>query len=198
MRRGEEKELFAQLDDDELIARTAAGDRDSFDILVRRYQKKVYFLALRMMRNHDDADDMAQETFIRAYRAIGSFKPGCRFFTWLYRICMNLCINELKRGKHLLTESRFEEEEKVLERESETENPLDFSSGRELRRRIDGAIESLSPKYKSVFVLRVLEEMSYEEIAESLDISTGTVMSRLFRARETIQNLLREYKERRS
>ena len=180
--------------DDELIRRTRAGELRAFDTLVKRYQRKVYYLALRMVKSHDAADDIAQETFIRAYDAIESFKLGYSVFTWLYRICMNLSINHLKRGRRIMTESSFSEEAKPLERAAAGADPLDCAEMKEMGGRIQAAIDSLSPKYKAVFVLRIYEDMSYEEIAESLGISVGTVMSRLFRAREKMQEMLKEYR----
>ncbi len=180
--------------DDELIRRTREGDLRAFDTLVRRYQRRVYFLAIRMVTNHDAADDVAQETFIKAYNALDSFRLGCNFYTWLYRICMNLSINHLKHGRRVMTESRFKEEAKPLERAASGADPLDCAVMTEMGERIETAIDSLSPKHKAVFVLRIYEDMSYEEIAESLDISIGTVMSRLFRAREKMQEMLAEYR----
>ncbi len=180
--------------DDELIRRTREGDLRAFDTLVRRYQRRIYFLAVRMVKNHDEADDVAQETFIRAYGALDSFKLGCNFYTWLYRICMNLSINHLKHGRRIMTGSRFKEEAKPLERAAPGADPLDCAVMTEMGERIEAAIDSLSPKYKAVLVLRIFEDMSYEEMAESLDISVGTVMSRLFRARERMQEMLEEYR----
>jgi RNA polymerase sigma-70 factor (ECF subfamily) len=187
------RESAGEWSDDDLIAQTRRGDLRSFDALVRRYQRKVYFLALRMVKNHDAADDIAQETFIKAYRAIDSFKPGYNFFTWVYRICMNLSINHLKRGKRVMTESSFREEARPLEREAPGADPLDRVAAKEMEERIEAAVDSLSPKYKAVFVLRIYEEMSYEEIAGNLGLSVGTVMSRLFRAREKMQEMLKDY-----
>jgi RNA polymerase sigma-70 factor (ECF subfamily) len=180
--------------DDELILRTRQGDRHAFGVLVTRYQKKVYFLAMRMVKDHDAADDIAQETFIRAYRAIDSFKVGSNLFTWLYRICVNLSINHLNKEKRTVAASSLGEGDMTLER-MEKKNPLDCVSEAEMKSKIDMAIQTLSPKYKAVFVLRIFESMSYEEIAESLNMSVGTVMSRLFRAREKIREILKEYRD---
>ena len=190
MSRAEEREFPMDCGEDELIRKAREGDLRAFDALVRRYQRKVYFVALRMLKNHDAADDVAQDAFVNAYRAIGTFKPGSNFYTWLYRICMNRCFNYLEKEKHLVPESAFGKGSSPLERASAEADPLDDVAGTETARRIEGAIDSLSPAYKAVFVLRAYEEMSYEEIAESLGISTGTVMSRLFRAREKLQEML--------
>jgi RNA polymerase sigma-70 factor (ECF subfamily) len=179
-------------DDQTLIAKAQQGDLHSFDLLVRSYQRRVYSLAYRMVKNHDAADDVAQDTFIKAYSSIESFKLGRPFFTWLYRICMNLSINYLKRQKFMISESQFEEETSPLERETADGDPLSLLVKREQERRIEHAISVLPPKYKGVFVLRVYEDLSYEEIAQTLKISLGTVMSRLFRARERLQKLLKD------
>jgi RNA polymerase sigma-70 factor (ECF subfamily) len=186
------KKVFEIEDDAELIAKAQEGDLFSFDHLVKKYQKRIYALAYRMMKNHDAADDIAQETFINAYSSIKSFKLGYSFYTWLYRICMNLSINYLKRQKFMISESQFEEEANPLEKETVDEDPLSLLVQKEQERKIEQAIDSLPPKYKAVFVLRVYEDLSYQEIAQTLKISVGTVMSRLFRARERLQALLKD------
>lgn len=195
MNRDGERESDWDRNDDKLILETRQGDRRAFGMLVTRYQKKVYSLAMRMVRSHDAADDIAQETFIRAYRAIDSFRPGSKFFTWLYRICVNLSINYLKKEKRTVSANRLVEEDTALRKEREEKNPLDCVAEVEMKDKIDMAIRTLSPKYKAVFVLRIFEAMSYEDIAESLNISVGTVMSRLFRAREKMREILKEYRD---
>lgn len=189
---------FNETSDDELILKAQKGEARAFDVLVRRYQRKIYFLAYRMVKGHDAADDIAQETFINAYFAIKSFKVGYSFFTWLYRICMNLSINYLKRQKFVIPESQFEEEASPLEREAAKTDPSDDYASKEIKAKIEKALDSLPPKFKAVLVLRLYEDLSYEEIAKTLKISVGTVMSRLFRARERMQEMLKEYKEQTS
>ena len=186
------KTVFKCEDDEKVIAKAQEGDLFSFDHLVKKYQKKIYTLAYRMVKNHDAADDIAQETFINAYSSIKSFKLGHSFYTWLYRICMNLSINYLKRQKFVIPESQFEEEVSPLEKKTESEDPLSLLVQKEQERKIEQAIDSLPPKYKAVFILKVYEDLSYEEIAQTLKISLGTVMSRLFRARERLQELLKD------
>jgi RNA polymerase sigma-70 factor (ECF subfamily) len=188
----EKKTTFEIEDEERLIARVQEGDLRSFDLLVKKYQKKIYFLAYRMVKNHDTADDIAQETFINAYSSIKSFKLGHGFYTWLYRICMNLSINHLKRQKFVIPESHFEEESNPLEKEVAGEDPLAILIQKEQESKIEQAIDSLPPKYKAVFILQVYEDLSYEEIAQTLKISMGTVMSRLFRARERLQKVLKD------
>ena len=181
--------------DNELILKVQQGDSYSFDLLVKRYQKRIYFLAYRMVKSHDNADDLAQETFIHAYSAIGSFKTGYNFYTWLYRICMNLSINFLKWQKFMIPESQFDEEKNPLDKETARVDPADHLAAKELEIKIDRALNLLPPKFKAVLILRIYEDLSYEEIAQTLNISTGTVMSRLFRARERMQEMLKEYKD---
>lgn len=195
MNRIEGQEPFNQQSDDELIRKAWEGDSYSFGLLVKRYQKKIYFLARRMVKEHDAADDIAQDTFINAYFAIKSFKIGYSFYTWLYRICMNLCINFLKRQKYVIPESQFEERISPLEREASGGDPSNHLASKEMENKIERAMDSLPPKYKAVLVLRIYEDLSYEEIAKTLKISMGTVMSRLYRARERMQEMLKEYKE---
>ncbi len=179
-------------DDQTLIAEAQKGDLYSFDLLVKKYQRRVYRLACRMLKNHDAADDIAQETFIKAYSSIKSFKLGYAFYTWLYKICMNLSINYLKRQKFVISESQFEEETSPLEKQTTNEDPLSLLVKKEQYTKIEEAIDLLPPKYKAVFVLRVYEDLSYEQIAQALKISLGTVMSRLFRARERLQAVLKD------
>ncbi len=192
MDRSEELKSFEEQSDDELIRRVQGGDRHSYDLLVKRYQRKVYFLALRMARDHDAADDIAQETFVRAYFAFGSFTIGRKFYTWLYKICMNLSVDHLKSRRSLVSESRMGDETDPLEREARGPDPHDVLVSRETTTKIESAIDALSPKYKAVLVLRVYEDMSYEDIARTLDISVGTVMSRLSRARKKMLDVLGE------
>ena len=193
MKDSEGQKQFGE-NDDQLIQKVQEGDNYAFDLLVKRYQRKIYFLAYRMVKNHDNADDIAQDTFIHAYSAIKSFKEGYSFYTWLYRICMNLSINFLKRQKFMIPESQFEEEANPLEKEATRMDPADHLASKELEIKIDRALNSLPPKFKAVLILRIYEDLSYEEIAQTLNISTGTVMSRLFRARERMQKMLKEYK----
>jgi len=193
MERAEELDSLAEKSDDEIILQIQGGDRRSYDLLVKRYQRRIYFLALRMARDHDDADDLAQETFVRAYFAIGSFTIGRNFYTWLYRICMNLSINYLNKRKFVIPVSRISDESDPLERAAGGADPSDELISKETTAKVESAIDSLSPKYKAVLVLRVYEDMSYEDIAKTLDISVGTVMSRLFRARQKMLEALEEY-----
>jgi RNA polymerase sigma-70 factor (ECF subfamily) len=181
----------ARASDVELIHRVQAGETEAFDELMKRYAASVYKVTYSLTRNHADADDLSQETFIRAYRAIARFDERFQFYTWVRRIAVNLCFNHLKRAKKI----RFEPLP-LADGEAESvdiADPRPQSAVSGLRRDLDRALAKLPPDQRAVFVLRVDQEMSYNEISETLHIPVGTVMSRLNRARERLRELLREY-----
>ncbi|MFO7639304.1 MAG: sigma-70 family RNA polymerase sigma factor [bacterium] len=174
----------------ELIRRTQQGDTTAFDELMIRYNHAVYRLAWSFVRNHADAEDVSQEAFIRAWRAIGRFDPKYRFYTWLHRITVNLCMNHFRRQKraNLVPLPGGEPG-------SEWQDMPDPNSGvedGELRRALDKALNELPDDQRAVLLLRAREELSYEEISQALGIPVGTVMSRLSRARGRLRGLLKE------
>ena len=174
----------------DLLARARSGDLIAFEEIVGRYQRRVYGVAYRIVRRHDLADDVAQETFIRAHRALGTFDVARPFGPWICRIAANLAINHVRSPQ-------FREEE-LPEGHAETPapsggNPLSRVLDREAKAVLDAAMERLPAEQRAVFALRVVEELSYREIAEALDISIGTVMSRLSRAREKLREALLPY-----
>lgn len=175
----------------ELIRKAKQGNLYSFEQLVKKYQKKMYRLAFRMTKDHDSADDLAQETFVKAFTSIRSFKEEYKFYPWICRICVNLSINYLKRKKFTVSESELEPYK--LEDKKATEDPMSQLIKDELMDRIERSVDKLPPHFKAVFILKVYEDLSYEQIAKSLNISVGTVMSRLFRAREKLQKSLKDY-----
>jgi RNA polymerase sigma-70 factor (ECF subfamily) len=175
------------LDQDEekaLVARAKEGDMDAFESLVRAYQHPIYYLCLRMAGTPQAADDLAQETFIKAYFALPRFKDGLDFFAWTRRIAVNTALNYLRTSKR---------EEPLGDREASDPNtlPQDELQRREAEQRFQDAFEALPPDQKAVFVLRTHEDRSYREIAEILGITQGTVMSRLSRARTKLKDALR-------
>lgn len=186
-----EKQLESLEADRELIRKTKQGNLHSFEELVKKYQKNIYRLAFRMTRDHDTADDLAQETFVKAFTSIGSFKEEHSFYPWIFRICMNLSINYLKRKKFMVSESELLP--RKLEDSKATGDPMSQLIRDELMDRVESSIDALPPPFKAVFILKVYEELSYEQIAQNLKISVGTVMSRLFRARERLQKSLKDY-----
>ena len=173
----------------ELLAGARDGNLFAFEEIVKRYQRRVYATALRIVRRHDVADDVVQEAFLRAHQALGRFDLSRPFGPWICRIAANPAVNHVR--------SPVSREQPLPEAHAETPaaapsplaGVLDHEASRELARALDG----LSAEQRAVFALRVFEELSYKEIAESLQISIGTVMSRLSRARERLRATLSPY-----
>lgn len=186
--------------DRELITRSLSGDEDAFAEIVGTFQKRVYGLALRMTRRHEVADDVAQETFIRAYRNLDRFELGRPLAPWLLRIARNLAINHFhskaSREQALYTEDMPDGPETVLQRirqGGDDTDPHQSLQSLEFSQAFEAALSKLSPEYRAVLMLRIAEDMRYDEIAQELDISKGTVMSRLFRARAKLKTILKDY-----
>jgi RNA polymerase sigma-70 factor, ECF subfamily len=176
-------------EDSFLIARARQGDLRAFEEIVRLYERRVYGVALRIVRAHDVADDVAQEAFVRAWRSLDRFEIGRPFGPWVCRIAANLAVNHVRSPRA--------REEGLPEGHAETRSaepgPLGAVLDAEARRVLDDAVAGLPAEQRAVFVLRAVEEMSYAEIADALGISPGTVMSRLFRARERLARALGPY-----
>jgi RNA polymerase sigma-70 factor (ECF subfamily) len=172
-----------------LLGRARQGDLTAFEEVVRRHQRRVYGVALRIVRAHDVADDVAQEAFVRAWRSLDRFELGRPFGPWVCRIAANLAVNHVRSPRA--------REEGLPEGHAETPSadpgPLGAVLDAEAKRVLDEAVAGLSREQRAVFVLRAVEEMTYEEIAGALGISPGTVMSRLFRARERLAKALAPY-----
>ncbi len=176
----------ADSSDLDLIRRAKEGDRRAFGDLVRRYQRKVYVLCFRLGGSHDAADDLTQEAFIKAYQAIATFDESFPFQSWILRIASNNAINYIKRQKFQVA---GEEGELIVEAQMSQhpdDDPHQSLSRKEIDHRYQEAINNLPSEFRAVFVLRMHEELSYEEIASRLKISVGTVMSRLHRARQRL------------
>ena len=183
-------------DDRDLVVRARGGDAEAFEAIVRSYQKRVYGVALRMTRRHEVADDIVQETFVRAYSHLDRFEVGRPLAPWLTRIAANLCINYLTaaaRREQQFAEGDGPAAEPPAPRADGEPEPLAELLSLEFRRALDASVQKLPPDQRIVFDLKVHEEMRYEEIAEALDISTGTVMSRLFRARQKLKAMMKDY-----
>ena len=185
-------------DDRALVRAAQRGDEQAFRGLVERYQRRVVQLALGMTKDPDEAMDIAQETFVRVHRYLPSFKGDSSFFTWTYRIAMNLCLDaQRRRGRAERVEI---DEGDAAEIEAAMEPPSAALAGpqrqalnSELRGRIEQALSTLSENHRAILLLREVEGLSYEELSKVLGIRKGTVMSRLFHARLKMQNKLREY-----
>ena len=172
--------------DAELVARARAGDRRAFDEIVDRYQTTLYNVVLRVLRNHDDAVDVVQTAFARAWDRLDTFDPSRRFFSWLYRIALNAALNT--RAK-MRTSTPIEDIELV----NPGAGPEDDVTRLEERVAIERAIAQLPEHYREVVLLRHFADQSYEEIAESVGIDAKTVKSRLFTARSRLAELLRHF-----
>jgi RNA polymerase sigma-70 factor (ECF subfamily) len=182
--------------DAELVARVQGGDKKAFDLLILKYQRKIMRLLSRMIRDQSEIEDVAQEAFIKAYRALPQFRGDSAFYTWLYRIAINTARNWLASNKRRpSTPSAHENEdgETFDETDNLTDNttPESELASRQIAQTVNKAIEDLPEDLRNAIVLREIEGMSYEDIAQSMNCPIGTVRSRIFRAREAIAEKLR-------
>jgi RNA polymerase sigma-70 factor (ECF subfamily) len=183
----------------ELVQRARGGDREAFRQLVERYQRKVAALALGMLRNQEDALDVVQETFTKAYQSLDRFKGDSSFYTWVYRIASNLCIDHQRREGRV-THLPYDSDERAVGAVGEGtlfdgtphDQPFDRAHDAELGQRLRAAIAELTPEHRAVILLREVDGLSYEEISQVLQCPKGTVMSRLHYARRQLQARLRE------
>lgn len=185
-------------DDIMLVRRAQNGDLEAYDELIRRYQERIYTVIYNMTSNHDVTDDLAQETFIKAFKALKSFKCDSAFYTWLYRIAVNITLNYIKHHKGKIQMSlndidiNVEHHPDIVSLISE-KTPLRDIGLNELQEKLNEALSKLSENHRLVVVLHDIEGMSHDEIAKILDCNVGTVRSRLFYARQQLQQLLSEY-----
>lgn len=183
------------LTDLELVQRVQSGDKRSFDVLVLKYQHKVISLVLRYVHDHDTAQDVAQEAFIKAYKGLKNFRGESAFYTWLYRIAINSAKNYLVSQNRRLPDNDIDAHEaEQFEGDSalkEYATPERELLTAEIQAAVSKAIDDLPEDLRTAIMLRELEGMSYEEIAETMDCPIGTVRSRIFRARESIDKVLR-------
>ena len=180
-----------------LVKRVQRGDKTAFDLLARKYQHKVVKLVLRYVRNPAEAEDIAQEAFIKAYRALPQFRGDSAFYTWMYRIAINTAKNSLASRDRSpiaydLDLTDPEESHSVQTRLQDPDTPEGMALTEEIRGIVNSAIEGLPEELKTAIVLRELDGLSYEEIAAAMECPVGTVRSRIFRAREAIDKRLRE------
>ncbi|WP_088553777.1 RNA polymerase sigma factor [Calderihabitans maritimus] len=180
------------LDDDILVGKSKAGDMGAFEELVRRYEKQVFTVAYRFMGNREDAVELAQEAFLRAFTAIKKFRGQSSFKTWLYHIVANVCRDELRKRQRC-REYPVEDPAPLNSLNQTIGNsfdPVKAYEDKEGQEYIQKAITSLAPEYRMVLVMREFQGFSYEEIAAQLDCSLGTVKSRLSRARKLLRDKL--------
>jgi RNA polymerase sigma-70 factor (ECF subfamily) len=183
-------------DESSIIDRFRRGEKAVFEELVLKYQDKVYNLCSHMLADSHEAEDAAQDTFIKAYRKLKDFTPEASFYTWLYRIAVNTCLDYKKRP---FFESLFrktdEGEEYIEEPASDDLSPGDLYESKRLGLALRSSLGKLSLKLRTVIILKEIEGFSYEEIADILEVSTGTVKSRISRAREELKVLLKNFRE---
>ena len=176
-----------------LIQRAQSGDEESFERLVKAHMRRVYYVALGLTRNHDDALDCSQEAFVKAYRHLKRFHLGSPFFPWLYRIARNHCLNHLQKARRRRGPSLEQlDEDYGIEFTDDTIGPRDSAIRNERDAGLRRAIDTLKPDFREIILLKHFHEMSYKEMAETLDIPMGTVMSRLFNARSALRAALEQ------
>jgi len=192
----------ADVPDTTLVLQAQKGDTAAFDQLVGRYRSRVFGMIYNMVHNEQDAWDLAQDSFVKAWKSIARFRGQSSFYTWIYRIVMNVTIDWLRKKQVKGSGAEFDDavQLKDIDPASRTSPKADAMphqrmEQKEIRARIDAAIKQLSPEHRAVILMKETEDMQYHEIAEALGCSIGTVMSRLFYARKKLQNLLRDVYE---
>jgi len=181
--------------EEKLISRAAAGDGAAFSELMTMHEKRMYAVALRMCANREDAQDCLQDAMLRVYRSIGGFKGQSSFSTWVYRITMNTCLDELRRRKTRNASSLDTMLEGGWSPTDGENGPEKQAVASEQRRVLNSAIADLPEDMRSAIVLRDVQGFSYEEIAEMLEVNIGTIKSRISRGREKLRQILRENAE---
>jgi RNA polymerase sigma-70 factor, ECF subfamily len=186
----------------DLVKRCQKGDSEAFDELVTRYRTRVFGMVYNMVHNEQDAWDLAQDSFLKAWKSIGRFRGKSSFYTWLYRIVMNVTIDWIRKKQIKGSGAEFDDAIQLKEIDPASRTvpkqdalPSEKMEQGEIRAQIDRAIAQLSPEHRAVILMKEIEDMQYNEIAETLGCSIGTVMSRLFYARKKLQNLLRDVYE---
>jgi RNA polymerase sigma-70 factor (ECF subfamily) len=191
--------------DEDLVKQAIAGRSEAFDELVSRYQDRVFNVLTRMSGSAQDAEDLAQETFLKAYRALNSFRQGSKFYTWLFRIAVNTGFSRRRQegrrkaheGARLDAASGDDSDEHSLEAvapERSDSDPVRRLEREQLRARVREGLQEIDPDYRTILVLRDIEGMDYDGIAETLDITTAAVKSRLHRARLEMARILKDLK----
>jgi RNA polymerase sigma-70 factor (ECF subfamily) len=188
----------APVDEEVLVQRSRRGDLGAYDELVRRYQERIYATVYHMTSNHEDANDLAQESFIKAFQALKTFKGGSSFYTWLYRIAVNKTINFLKQRKNRIHMSLNDldfnaEHDPDLVALISDKTPRREAGLTELQEKLNAALLKLSEPHRLVVVLHDVQGLSHDEIAKIMGCNIGTVRSRLFYARQQLQGFLSDY-----
>lgn len=187
--------LFSHAEEDALVTALSQGSEDAYEVLIQRYQQPVYSLVCRLVNDPTDAPDIVQEVFLKVFRNVGSFRGSSSLKTWIYRIAVNEAYN------HRRWFSRHQRQEVALGSDEGTPNyavdmmdpsrsPFDQAADHETRALVEQALDKLNPKFRAAVVLRDIEDLNYEDIATVLDVSLGTVKSRIMRGREALRKIL--------
>ena len=182
-----------------LVSKAKDGDKKAYAELMQRYKDSIYFMALKMVNNKDDAMDLTVETFGKAFENLDKYKPDFAFSTWLFRIATNNCIDFIRKKRlnvvSLHTLSEEDSEEKHMQVRAEGLNPEENSIKKQESEKLKNIVEQLPIRYRKLIILRYYDEQSYEEIAKQLDIPLGTVKAQLFRARDLMANIINRNKK---
>jgi RNA polymerase sigma-70 factor (family 1) len=189
----------SSLEDDQYVQRAIGGDQDAFKMLMNKYQKPLYYHIVKMVKNHEQVEDIIQESFVKAFSNLGSYNTNYAFSTWLYRITTNHTIDYLRKKK--LQTTSINEPVRAKDGEMQFQIVGSAETDRKIIRKerkkiVSEAIENLPEKYREVIQMRHLEEMSYQEISEELDLPLGTVKAHIFRAREMLYKALIDRKDK--
>ena len=182
-------------DDIHRIDRFKGGDKSAFEELVLKYQDRIYNLCRYMLGNTQDAEDAAQDTFLKAYQKLKDFSPEASFYTWLYRIAVNTCLDYKKKPFFESFFKKSEGEESVEEPSSDWPSPERLYDSKQIGLALYNSIRKLPPKLRTAIILKEIDGLSYEEIADILEVSIGTVKSRISRAREELKERLKKFRE---
>ncbi|CUU01908.1 RNA polymerase, sigma-24 subunit, RpoE [Candidatus Kryptobacter tengchongensis] len=189
------KEQFETLDEAEIVKRAKDGDEKAFEMIIKKYQNRVANLIFKIIGDSSVVEDLTQDVFLRVIESLRDYKFGSALYTWIYRITVNICIDEIRKRQRSRTYSLSD----VLTQNPKVEpahSPVEKTVERkELREIIENAISKLPLEYKTAIILREFEDLPYEEIAKILKVSVGTVKSRIFRARKLLAEHLKEYRE---
>jgi RNA polymerase sigma factor (sigma-70 family) len=182
-----------------LVIRAKDGDQKAYAELMQRYKDSIYFMALKMVNNKDDAMDLTVETFGKAFENIEKYKPDFAFSTWLFRIATNNCIDFIRKKRlnvvSLQSLSEEDKDDKQLQIASDSLNPEQTSIKKQESEKLKSIVEQLPQRYRTLIILRYYDEQSYEEIAQQLDLPLGTVKAQLFRARDLMSNIMNRKKK---
>ncbi|MCC5877329.1 MAG: sigma-70 family RNA polymerase sigma factor [Candidatus Sumerlaeia bacterium] len=189
---------FTPEEETRLVVRSKRGDRAAFGVLVEAYKERAFLAALALVQNHDDARDMSQDAFVKAFRALDRFESDRPFFPWYYRILRNTCLSYLKhhgRGRMVSLDQLVEEKHVQFPDNRGANDPRQQLQNEEMTAHLREALGKLKPKFREIIAMKHFEEMTYEEIADALDLPPGTVMSRLFHARKALAKLMEKHRK---